>query len=288
MTRLVEEDIYTLLINLKTYDGTVKQQTGMALLDIAMYAVGRKKPLRRLKTAVIPVTSGLGIIDGFSDTVCGILHYCGIDAFVTESTDVGGIQEAYRAGAEIIFLADDAVCSAFSLKKGVYSDNGYATGIGFAAALERTMHKRGEGEKKVLVLGLGPVGRAAAEYLQTCGCNVWVHDKNPLTTQAFLTSHSEIRQLEEGMDKKTFCYIYDATPVAHVIGEDDVTENSVIAAPGMPLGVDEDARKIATVIHNPLELGILTMYCDCLKQMEETKTCYTSDITFAAKHSLIR
>lgn len=58
--------------------------------------------------------------------------------------------------------------------------------------------------------------------------------------------------------------------MAHVIEKEDVTENTVIAAPGMPLGVDENARTIATVIHNPLELGILTMYCDCLKQMEET------------------
>lgn len=269
MTRLVEEDINTLIVNLKTYDGTLKQQTGMALLDIAMHAVGRKKPFRSLKTAVIPVTSGLGIIDGFSDTVCGILRYCGIDAYVTESTDVGGIQEAYRTGAEIIFLADDDVCSAFSLGSGVYSDNGYATGIGFAAALERTMQERAEREKKVLVLGLGPVGRAAAEYLQRCGCHVWVHDKNPLTTQEFLNAHFGIRRLEEGVDKKTFCYIYDATPVAHVLGKMDVTEKTVIAAPGMPLGVDVDARTIATVLHNPLELGILTMYCDCLKQMEE-------------------
>lgn len=269
MTRLVEEDINTLIVNLKAYDGTLKQQTGMALADIAMSAVGRKRPFRSLKVAVIPVTSGLGIIDGFSDTVCGILRYCGIDAYVTESTDVGGIQEAYRTGAEMIFMADDDVCSAFSVGGNVYSDNGYATGIGFAAALEMTMRKRKE-EKNVLVLGLGPVGRAAAEYLQNNGCKVWVYDTNPSAMEEFLISHPEMKQLEDNRNKKEFTYIYDATPVAHVIGKEDVTENTVIAAPGMPLGVDENARTIATVIHNPLELGILTMYCDCLKQMEET------------------
>lgn len=269
MTRLVEEDINTLIVNLKAYDGTLEQQTGMALIDIAMHAVGRKRPFRSLKTAVIPVTSGLGIIDGFSDTVCGILRYCGIDAYVTQSTDVGGIQEAYRTGADMIFMADDDVCSSFSVGGRAYSDNGYATGIGFAAALEKAMQERKE-EKKVLVLGLGPVGRAAAEHLQKNGCEVWVHDTKPSAIQSFLKTHGDMHPLEEGMDKKSFYYIYDATPVAHVIGKEDVTEKTVIAAPGMPLGVDEDAVKIATVIHNPLELGILTMYCDCLKQAEES------------------
>lgn len=268
MTRLVEEDINTLIINLKAYDGTLKQQTGMALVDIAMGAVGRKKPFRSLKVAVVPVTSGLGIIDGFSDTVCGILRYCGIDAYVTQSTDVGGIQEAYRMGAEMIFMADDDVCSAFAVGSNAYSDNGYATGIGFAAALEIAMREKKEA-KNVLVLGLGPVGRSAAEYLQQNGCDVWVYDTNPNATEDFLASHPGVKQLSDSRDKKKFTYIYDATPVAHVIGKEDVTEKTVIAAPGMPLGVDEDARKIATVIHNPLELGILTMYCDCLKQMEE-------------------
>lgn len=174
----------------------------------------------------------------------------------------------------MIFMADDDVCSSFSVGGNVYSDNGYATGIGFAAALEMTMRKRKE-EKNVLVLGLGPVGRAAAEYLQNNGCKVWVYDTNPSAMEEFLISHPEMKQLEDNRNKKEFTYIYDATPVAHVIGKEDVTKNTVIAAPGMPLGVDEDARKIATVIHNPLELGILTMYCDCLKQMEETGSITT-------------
>lgn len=283
MTRLVEEDINTLIVNLKAYDGTLKQQTGMALVDIAMGAVGRKRPFRSLKVAVVPVTSGLGIIDGFSDTVCGILRYCGIDAYVTASTDVGGIQEAYRTGAEMIFMADDDVCSAFSVGSNAYSDNGYATGIGFAAALEIAMRER-KVEKNVLVLGLGPVGRSAAEYLQQNGCDVWVYDTDSSAMDSFLASHPGVKRLEDSRDKSKFIYIYDATPVAHVIEKKDVTENTVIAAPGMPLGVDEDAGKIATVIHNPLELGILTMYCDCLKQMEETVSVTTWHVINGSKN----
>lgn len=269
MTRLVEADINTLLINLKEYDGTIREQTGMALMDIAMHAVGLKKIFHHIKTAVIPVTSGLGIIDGFSDTVCGILRYFGIDAHVTENTDVGGVQEAYRNGAELIFMADDFVCSAFSLREGVYSDNGYATGIGFAAALETTICRRKDVEKKVLVLGLGPVGCAAAEYLQNCGCQVWVYDSQESILCSFVEKHANIRILDDMQAKKEFPYIYDATPVSHIICGEDVTEQTIIAAPGMPLGVDEEAKQVATVIHNPLELGILTMYCECVKKIQE-------------------
>lgn len=269
MTRLVEADINTLLVNLKKYDGTIKQQTGMALIDIAMHAVGLKKPFSHMKTAVIPVTSGLGIIDGFSDTVCGILRYFGIDAYVTSNTDVGGVQEAYRNGAELIFMADDFVCSAFSLHEGVYSDNGYATGIGFAAALEATICRRKDVEKKVLVLGLGPVGCAAAEYLQNCGCQVWVYDNQESVLRSFVEQHTHISILDNKQQKKTFPYIYDATPVSHVICREDVTEQTMIAAPGMPLGVEEEAKQVATVIHNPLELGILTMYCECVKKIQQ-------------------
>lgn len=267
MTRLVEADIRPILVNLKKYDGTVKQQTGMALMDIAMQAAGLKKPFPHMKTAVVPVTSGLGIIDGFSAAVCGILSCFGIDAFVTEKTDVGGIQEAYKNGAELIFMADDDVCSAFSLREGVYSDNGYATGIGFAAALKAAMDRRKGTERKVLVLGLGPVGCAAAEYLQESGCEVWVYDSQEGVLNSFIPKHPGIRAFNGRQPKKAFPYIYDATPVANVILREDVTKQTVIAAPGIPLGVETEAKQVAEVIHNPLELGILTMYCECVKNV---------------------
>lgn len=269
MTRLVEEDIETLIVNLKKYDGEIRQQTGMAMLDIAMHAVSLDTGFQNKRTAVVPVTSGLGIIDGFSDTVCGILKYCGIDAYVTQKTDVGGIQEAYQTGAELIFMADDDVCSAFSITDSVYSDNGYATGIGFAAALELSMRKQGADGEEVLILGLGPVGQAAALYLASRGFQVWVYDTQQSVSEQFALQHKGIQVLEDVREKGRFTYLYDATPVGNVIGLECVQEDTVVAAPGMPLGVTEAAREVATVIHNPLELGILTMYCECVKKQEE-------------------
>lgn len=269
MTRLRKNDIDTLTENLSKYEEKFKQQTGKSLLEIARHALNMKTPIKNVRTAVVPVTSGLGIIDGFSNTVCGILQYCGIDAFVTDATDVGGMQEAYKKGAKMLFMADDDTCSAFSILGNAYSDNGFATGIGFAAALEEAMKKRKETGARVLVLGLGPVGTAAAEYLQNAGCEVWVHDINQVATKAFTKTHPGIEVLFNPELKCEFDYILDATPVANIIKKQEVSDRTVIAAPGMPLGVEESAASIAQVIHNPLELGIITMYCECIAKMEQ-------------------
>lgn len=269
MTRLRKNDIDTITENLSKYEAEFKKQTGKSLLEIAMSALNMKTPIRNVRTAVVPVTTGLGIIDGFSNTVCGILRYLGVDAFVTEKVDVGGMQEAYKKGAEMLFMADDDTCSCFSTLGNAYSDNGYATGIGFAAALVSSMKKRKAIGERVLVLGVGPVGRAAAEYLQKAGCEVWVHDINQVASRAFINTHPGIEILYSPELKCEFDYILDATPVANVIGKQDVTEQTVIAAPGMPLGVEETAASIAQIIHNPLELGIITMYCECIAKMQQ-------------------
>jgi pyrrolysine biosynthesis protein PylD len=36
----------------------------------------------------------------------------------------------------------------------------------------------------------------------------------------------------------------------------------------MPIGVKDEVMDIATVIYNPLELGIMTMYFDCINKLE--------------------
>lgn len=264
MTRLVEADINEVVIRLRQYDEELKQQIGHSLVEVAMHAVNLEKRVTDYKTAVVPVTSGLGIIDGFSDTVCGILKYCGIDAYVTQGTDVAGLQEAYGTGAELVFMADDNICSAFSIVgKPVFSDNGYATGTGFAAALTMGMKEKEE----VLVMGAGPVGTAAAAYLDAQEIPVSVYDVLPEKATKAVEGLTHAAVLKEGRKKHEFTYIFDGTPVGEVLSVSDVRKDTLIAAPGMPLGITEEGRKIATVIYNPLELGIITMYFDCVKQL---------------------
>lgn len=269
MTRLVTSDIDTITIRMNQYDENFKMQVGCSMVEAAKRAVGLTHQKRQYKAAVVPVTSGLGIIDGFSRTVSEILQFCGIQAYVTKGTDVAGLQEAYIDHADFVFMADDDICSAFSIQGGVYSDNGYATGIGFAQALICAGQKRNDVAMKVLVLGAGPVGTAAAKHISDSGIDVCVYDIDKEKADRLVGSLKHGIYWKADMQKSDFTYILDATPVADVIDRQDVTKDTVIAAPGMPLGVTKEACEVATVIHNPLELGIIAMYYHCVKQIEE-------------------
>lgn len=265
MTRLKEQDINHISLKIKEYDAIFKKQTGYTMAEVAKQVTGLTT-FNNNEVAVIPVTSGLGIIGGFSETVCSILQYVGAKAYVTKGTDVAGLQEAYEKQADIIFMADDNICSAFTLDKRSYSDNGEATGKIFAAALGKAM---GEIEgQEVLIMGAGPVGQAAATYLWKEGaipviCDL---DEAKAIKLAGTLQGSYIEKSPSNL--KNYTYIVDATTAGGYITEKDVDEKTIIAAPGMPLGVTKEAMQIATVIHNPLELGIIMMYFDCVRSKE--------------------
>ncbi|WP_298483899.1 3-methylornithyl-N6-L-lysine dehydrogenase PylD [uncultured Ruminococcus sp.] len=265
MSRLIPTDISHIPTSMQAYDATFQKQTGMTMAQTACHGlhISEHSPVK--KTAVIPVTSGLGVISRFSESVCAILQHIGADAFVTEKTDVAGLQEAYAAGAEVIFLADDDVYAAFSTGGAWQSDNGFATGIAFAAALDGAVSCAG---KKVLVLGAGPVGSAAAKWLDNAGAQVAVYD--PLLGKAKAAAEKCVHAtvLCDTPDLRQYGYILDATPNGGWISAEDVTEGTVFSVPGMPLSLTSEAAEKVTLIHNPLELGTIAMYYDCIRQME--------------------
>jgi pyrrolysine biosynthesis protein PylD len=243
---------------------------GYTLEEIARRAVGANEGrslYESVKVAIVPITSGLGVISGFSKTVCDILKHCQVEATVTEKTDVAGIQEAYQGNADIIFMADDDVCGAFSLGGKVSSDNGYATGASFAAALELKMDQvAGE---EVLILGAGPVGIAAAEYFSAKGAIPVICD---IIEEKSLRASGKIKhaRVEKSLDNMyLYRYILDATTSGDFIKERDITAHTIISAPGMPLGISEEIRDKVFLFHNPLELGIMTMFFDCIHQLKE-------------------
>lgn len=269
MTRLNTSDIDGISSSLLRYDMELKKTVGYTLEEIAKHAVGLAmdhKIQEKLKIAVVPVTSGLGIISGFSETVRDILKHCDLHAYVTETTDVAGIQEAYRTGADVIFIADDHTCSAFSLQGKVYSDNGHATGIAFSAALELMMEN--VENEEVLILGAGPVGKAAVEYFASKHAVPVLHDIQREKMKGIAEKVPEVRIENGPVDLKKYKYILDATTGEGFIGENDVKSGTKISAPGMPLGVKKDALKKVDLFHNPLETGILTMFFHCIKQRE--------------------
>jgi len=269
MTRLNENDISGISSGLHMYDMELKKTLGYTLEEIAKKSVKAfysDSVYKKYTIAVIPVKSGMGIITGFSETVSDILKYCGTDVFVTDKTDIAGIQEAYEKNADIIFVADDETCAAFSLDKKVYSDNGYATGIAFAAALEIMMDRV---EEEVLILGAGPVGIAASQYLSQIGAIPVLCDlqEDKACHAASTIINAKVEKNLKNINK--YKYILDASTSGGFIKADDITENTKISAPGIPLGVAEEIRDKVSIFHNPLEIGIMTMYFDCVNKLME-------------------
>ncbi|WP_133968741.1 3-methylornithyl-N6-L-lysine dehydrogenase PylD [Eubacterium limosum] len=259
MTRLAESDINTINHSLQSYDKLLKNQTGKNLFELSCYATGRTPDISRLKVAAVPVTTGIGVIGGFCDTVAGIVNHLGAKAYVTEKSDVAGMEEAFTKRADILFMADDDTFGAFNLKKGIHSDNGSATGRSFAAALELAAGVCGE---PVLVLGAGPVGCAAAQYFLEKKARVFIYDLDIYKAGQMKEAFPEITMLDEWQNR-TWTRILDATTAGNFIPSSVVSGDTVIAAPGMPVGVPpETAQKCARVIHNTLELGVAAMLCE--------------------------
>lgn len=271
MSRLLESDIDLIETQLQDYEDLFIRQTGSTMEEIAQKAVGLIKNTKRIKTAVISVTSGLGIISGFSQAVGAILRHCRVETLIAEKTDVAGLQQAYLSKCGIAFLADDCVCAAFGIGSAVHSDNGWATGRGFAAAIIEAMKKQGINplQERVLIIGAGPVGQAAAHYIaeQHAIPVICDLDNNKAACLAATLEHSA--WISSPAPIHQFTYIIDAGTIGDFITGEDVTEKTIIAAPGMPCGATAAAREKATVIHNPLELGIITMYFNCMKQLED-------------------
>lgn len=259
MTRLVKKDIAELDKNLSHLDRLLEVATGKSLLEIGALAMGKALPLIPTRIAVVPITTGLGIIQGFSETVTAILVYLGADAFITEKTDVSGLQEAFFRGAEVVFMADDQAFSAFHFKNGIFSDNSVATGRGFAAALY--LAAKAQAEREVLVLGAGPVGQAAIEFLLEKNVLVVLGEIDQDKARACGEKYPDIKIVAD-WTAGVYQYIVEATPIPELIKAKNITDQSIIAAPGVPFGVAPGAaEKADQIIHNLLELGVATMLC---------------------------
>ncbi len=267
MTRLKEDDISKVVAGLTQYDVELISKTGCSLKAIAARAAQRdldSSSAPGLKIAVIPVTSGQGIIGGFTTAVAGILDYLGFDAFITQNSDVAGIAEAIHGGAEVLFAADDHKFIAFNLKTGMIVDNGAATGRGYITALNQMCC--GLTEKPVLVIGAGPVGRGAAGLIAKLGGLVSVYDIDVTASRALvdeLRKQGQPAKVETDLDYALSRHqvIVDASPAEDVIPPRHITERTIIAAPGVPLGVPPEQRRkhSARILHDPLQIGVATM-----------------------------
>jgi pyrrolysine biosynthesis protein PylD len=269
MTRLSYDMIRDLPLSLPAIDRGLVQSTGHTLLELAVrtlnlpYTTAAKK-ITDFTAAVVPISSGQGVIPGFAAATASILRHIGMKSFVTRQSDVGGMGEAFDKRADIVFAADDEKFLAFNLKNSTVVDNTWATAAGFVQALAAAaeMRKGGLRGSEVLVLGLGRVGTRAVHLLQLLGARIQVYDVNFERLGKFLESNGAVTiapGIEEGMQR--IDYIYDATPAAEIIDDKMIRPPTLVVCPGVPHGLTAAAKSKlgARFIHDNLPLGVAVM-----------------------------
>lgn len=262
MTRLTQDDLWGVGLKLADYDLSLIAKTNLNLKQIACHASGIKENIFNDKSqdnliAVIPISGGEGLIDGFTQSVCSIIQYLGFKAFITEETDVSGIAEGIAKEADILFMADDNRFIAFDKRKGNVIDNAKATGRGYAAALNGMAG--GLSGKEVLVIGAGKVGKYAIEYFKQFQAKIAVFDINSEKTKNLSKDISIELNFREILPK--YKYILEATPQGGGLKLELLHPEAVIAAPGIPMGLSPEAYEVFSnkVVHDPLQIGVATM-----------------------------
>jgi pyrrolysine biosynthesis protein PylD len=256
---LTSELIKDIPSTMKSYDFFLRNVVGYSLFEIATAAADAdheemREKIGKSRIGIIPITSGQGVIEGFSDAIKAILEYMGADAFITKP-DVVGLAEAVEKGADMIFAGDDELVALINLNTREVVPNYIATGYGFAQAL--CMAVGGCKDRDVLVIGAGKVGRAAIELLKRRGANVLVYDVKDEEIEGVV----RVKSVEEGIKKmKNVKLIVEATPSKDTIRGELLDGETYISAPGVPLGVDEvGISKAKVVIHDVLQIGVATM-----------------------------
>ncbi len=264
MTRLTERDILGLKQDLSRYDEELVRKTGRSLQGIACRAAGISgekflDAARTSRVAAVSITSGQGVITGFARAVGAILRHLGFRVIVPEGGDVTGIAMAVEKRAHIVFMADDVRFIALDLRACRMADNAESTGRGYVAALEGMAG--GLGGREVLVIGAGRVGMGAIRSLEEMGTRAFVFDLNPVRAKE-LAKNSRIAvegDLEQALRRHTI--LIDATPVSGIIEARHIQPKTLIAAPGIPLGLTPEAQSRIgdRLIHDPLQIGVATM-----------------------------
>ena len=276
MTRLSQEWIKDIPRTLEEIDSHLSIRTGGTLLELAARAVGvdYAEVTRMLATqsaAVIPISSGAGVIPGFADAVAAVLGHLGMRTQITRGEDVAGLGEAVVERVNVLFVSDDQRFLAIHLDRRDVVDNVWATAIGFAEALSAAAECAGRTlvEQEVLVLGLGRVGQHAVRRLRRMGAYVRVFDIDAARMRTCLDEYPDVRGEEDPREasQRIDC-ILDATPAAEIIDASMIRPSTIISCPGVPHGLTREASKAVgnRFIHDILPLGVAVMAVACVVQ----------------------
>jgi pyrrolysine biosynthesis protein PylD len=277
MTRLRTEDIKHITQELGKYDQELLKKTGNTLKRIALHVIGLpdyefEEIVNSSNICVVPLTCGQGIINGFSETVSGIISHLGFHSFVAQNPDAAGIAEAFEKKSDIIFLADDDRFVAINVHTQYVSNNNEMTAKGFVAGLD--LMAGGLKSKNVLVIGCGPLGCYAAQTLVKMGILVSVSDIDHQRTSTLQKEIADELKTIIEIDNSwysspgKYLYMIDATPSADFIDVSMITPDTYVAVPGFPSGLSSEARKKISnrYLHDPLQIGVAAMVIDACKR----------------------
>ncbi len=258
MTRLTSDDIKGVPHDEVDLDSKLMSAAGITVKDLACMSAGLPKDtdLSQFRVACVPITSGLGVIGGFSDSVNAIVGRLGMDSFVTSGTDVNGFAEGVRNGADIIMMADDDMFVAYNVHANRMVDNSYGTALGYSVALKEAAG--GLEGKQVLVVGAGFVGSRAACILKHMGADVGIVDV--IREKAVKAAESCGVKVFDDTEQAISAHRLVLNAAPYKIPGKVIAEGSIISSPGVPHYFDELGRKKAkAIIHDPLEIGTAVM-----------------------------
>lgn len=286
MTRLLPRDIDNISADLAVHNRHLISATGYSLFELGCkcWTVDPEAMLLQAKSytvRVIPVTSGLGVITSFSDTVAGILQFLGFKAQVSTATDVSGIADAVESKVDGLFMADDVTFISLDCASWEKIDNSVVTGRMYATVMDLMVGDTANND--VLVVGCGPVGSSAAVQLLRCGRNVTLFDTSQGQAEGLKKRLFEMCNATENLEQRisiasdgraclrAFEHIIDATPDSHLIADSYLTSSTKIAIPGVPPGLSEYGFGFLqnNVVHDKLELGVTGMAIGLLAQSVE-------------------
>ncbi|MDR1495814.1 MAG: 3-methylornithyl-N6-L-lysine dehydrogenase PylD [Clostridiales Family XIII bacterium] len=283
MTRVVTEWLDTSREDMERYGASVEALTGFAPARLAARAAARlagagcasgaegsfaslssrraafedsAPDVSAVRAGVVRVTSGLGVIGGFADSLTALLSWLGADAFAPKETDVDGFYAAAKSGADVVFLADDDRFVCVNLASGVIAENDEATSYGYAVALD--LMAGGLRGRDVLLIGYGRVGRLALRALKGFGASVFVFDKD---LDARVAAAFDSDGISERGDIKDFSLIFDATDEGGWLWPEELRDGVLIAAPGLPPSLHEQAsgRFDGRIFSDALQTGAAVM-----------------------------
>lgn len=267
MTRLTTDLIKDMENTVSEWNEDLRNISGLDLCGISdmvgKQIEGETERLSQYYTVgVVPITSGLGTIDTFSQSVAAICMSMGFNAFVTDNSDVNGFFEARCKDADIIFMADDDRYLAVNLLNGKVGDNNIGTAYAFVALLNNMAKKHNNESLKnrnVAVLGYGIIGQLMATAIEEIGGASIIYDKNQDKKSIALADG--FGWIDNSNELINYSYVVDGTNEGSWLKSDMLHPDVYMAAPGIPLSLEAESQKTlkGRYVHDLLEIGTAAM-----------------------------